>query len=121
MACRQWFSRAKKHLSEHRPRFPASPDTQRQLLTSFYQAVQAGEMTALMNMLAEDVTLWADGGGKVIRSRYVFHEPTHLFHIGKLTGKRSIFTILFLQKYNQPGKQKGPRRKLCALYSSTLR
>jgi RNA polymerase sigma-70 factor (ECF subfamily) len=64
-ACRQAFSRAKKHLSEHRPRFPASPDTQRQLLTSFQQAVNAGEMTALMNLLAEDVTFWADGGGKV--------------------------------------------------------
>src|SRR5438270_8947714 len=42
-ACRQAFSRAKKHLSEHRPRFPASPDTQRQLLASFLQAVDAGE------------------------------------------------------------------------------
>ncbi len=64
-ACRQAFSRAKKHLSEHRPRFPASLDTQRQLLTSFQQAVNAGEMTTLMNLLAEDVTFWADGGGKV--------------------------------------------------------
>src|SRR5438132_1609410 len=65
VACRQWFSRAKKHLAEHRPRFPASPDTQRQLLTGFLQAVQAGEMTPLMDMLSEEVTLWADGGGKV--------------------------------------------------------
>jgi RNA polymerase sigma-70 factor, ECF subfamily len=65
VACRQWFSRAKKHLGDHRPRFPASPETQKQLLTSFLQAVNAGEMTALMNMLAEDVTFWGDGGGKV--------------------------------------------------------
>ena len=65
VACRQAFSRAKKHLADHRPRFPASPDTQRKLLTGFFQAVQAGEMTTLMNLLAEDVTLWTDGGGKV--------------------------------------------------------
>ena len=65
VACRQSFSRAKKHLGDHRPRFPASPDTQKQLLTGFLQAVQAGEMTPLMNLLAEDVTFWADGGGKV--------------------------------------------------------
>ena len=64
-ACCQAFSRAKKHLDEHRPRFSASPGTQRQLLTGFLQAVNAGEMTALMSMLAEDVTFWADGGGKV--------------------------------------------------------
>jgi RNA polymerase sigma-70 factor, ECF subfamily len=65
VACRQWFSRAKKHLADHRPRFPTSPQTHRQILTDFFQAAQAGEMTALMNLLAEDVTLWADGGGKV--------------------------------------------------------
>jgi RNA polymerase sigma-70 factor (ECF subfamily) len=65
VACRQWFSRAKKHLADHRPRFQASPEIQRQMLRSFQQALQAGEMTTLMNMLAEDVTFWADGGGKV--------------------------------------------------------
>ena len=65
VACRQWFSRAKKHLADHRPRFPASPNTHRQLLTGFLQAAQAGEMPTLMNLLAEDVTLWVDSGGKV--------------------------------------------------------
>jgi RNA polymerase sigma-70 factor (ECF subfamily) len=65
VACRQWFSRAKKHLAEHRPRFPASPDTHRQLLTSFYQAVRAGDLSALTHLLSEEVTFWADGGGKV--------------------------------------------------------
>jgi RNA polymerase sigma-70 factor (ECF subfamily) len=65
VACRQWFSRAKKHLSEHRPRFAASPQTQEQLLVGFQRAVQAGDMTALMDLLAEDVSFWGDGGGKV--------------------------------------------------------
>ena len=63
--CRQWFSRAKKHLADHRPRFQASPETQQRLLLSFQQALQGGEMTPFMNLLAEDVTFWADGGGKV--------------------------------------------------------
>src|SRR6266550_4636276 len=61
VACRQWFSRAKKHLAGRRPRFSTPPETQRQMLISFQRALQAGEMTALMNMLAEDVTFWADG------------------------------------------------------------
>src|SRR5438132_4631476 len=34
-ACRRSFSRAKKHLSEHRPRFPPSPQTHRRMLTGF--------------------------------------------------------------------------------------
>jgi RNA polymerase sigma-70 factor (ECF subfamily) len=64
-ACRRSFSRAKLHLASHRPRFRASPETHRQLLTAYFQAVQKGEMTALRDQLAEEVTLWADGGGKV--------------------------------------------------------
>ena len=64
-ACRRSFSRAKQHLREHRPRFSASPQTHQELLNGYAQAVQTGEMTELMNLLAEDVTLWADGGGKI--------------------------------------------------------
>ncbi len=51
-ACRRSFSRAKKHLSEHRPRFPASRETHRQLLSGYFQAVETGETTALMNLLS---------------------------------------------------------------------
>jgi RNA polymerase sigma-70 factor, ECF subfamily len=64
-ACRRSFSRAKKHLSEHRPRFPASPETHRQMLTGFLQAAQGGDMIPLTNLLSENVTLWADAGGKI--------------------------------------------------------
>jgi len=64
-ACRRSCSRAKQHLKEHRPRFPASPETHRELLSGYFQAVETGEMTALQNLLAEEVTLWADSGGKV--------------------------------------------------------
>ena len=63
-ACRRSFSRAKQHLVDRRPRFPAAPGDQRQLLTSFMQAVQGGDMTALTNLLSDNVTLWADGGGR---------------------------------------------------------
>jgi RNA polymerase sigma-70 factor (ECF subfamily) len=74
VACRQWFSRAKKHLADHRPRFSTSPETQKQMLMSFQRAIQGGEMNTLMNLLAEDVTFWADGGGKVkgVATRLLF-------------------------------------------------
>jgi len=65
-ACRRSFSRAKIHLRAHRPRFPASPQIHRQLLSGYFKAVQTGEMTLLMNLLSENVTLWTDGGGKTI-------------------------------------------------------
>jgi RNA polymerase sigma-70 factor, ECF subfamily len=64
-ACRRSFSRARLHLRAHRPRFPASPQTHQKLLTGYFQAVQMGEMNTLTNLLAEEVTLWADAGGKL--------------------------------------------------------
>jgi RNA polymerase sigma-70 factor (ECF subfamily) len=64
-ACRRSFSRAKHHLAEHRPRFPASPETHRQMLTGFLQAAQGGDMIPLTILLSENVTLWADAGGKI--------------------------------------------------------
>src|SRR5690349_20565150 len=64
-ACRRSFSRAKPHLREHRPRFPASRETHQQLLDSFIQAVETGEMQTLMSLLSEDVVLWTDSGGKI--------------------------------------------------------
>src|SRR5258708_11633065 len=64
-ACRRSLSRAKKHLAEHRPRFPASAQTHRQLLSGYLQAAQGGDITPLMDLLSENVTLWTDAGGKL--------------------------------------------------------
>lgn len=63
-ACRQLFSRAKKHIAEHRPRFKPSEQQHRQLLDEFIHAVSDGELEGLMEVLTDDVTMWADGGGK---------------------------------------------------------
>lgn len=63
-ACRQVFSRAKQHVAEGRPRFTAAPEAQRRLLSQFMQAAGTGDLAGLTAMLSEDVTMWADGGGK---------------------------------------------------------
>jgi RNA polymerase sigma-70 factor (ECF subfamily) len=63
-ACRRSCSRAKLHLQAHRPRFAASADTHRHLLAGFVRAAQMGDMAMLTDLLAGEVTLWADGGGK---------------------------------------------------------
>ena len=64
-ACRQLFSRAKKHISAQRPRFPASPEAHANMVGRFMEACIAGDMDGLMSLLAADVTAWSDGGGKV--------------------------------------------------------
>jgi RNA polymerase sigma-70 factor (ECF subfamily) len=64
-ACRQLFSRAKRHISQQRPRFRASPEAHAQMVHRFLETCNAGDVDGLMNLLAEDVTAWMDGGGKV--------------------------------------------------------
>lgn len=65
-ACRQLFSRAKKHIKENRPRVPASPEAHAKMAARFMEAFTAGDIDSLMTLLAEDVTVWSDGGGKVV-------------------------------------------------------
>jgi RNA polymerase sigma-70 factor, ECF subfamily len=64
-ACRKLFSRARDHIARHRPRFQASPDEHRRLLEQFLHAARTGDLNGLTGLLADDVTLWADGGGKI--------------------------------------------------------
>ena len=64
-ACRQLCSRARKHISNNRPRFPASPEAHSKMVSHFMEACIAGDIDGLMSLLAEDVTAWIDGGGKV--------------------------------------------------------
>src|SRR5207247_10733757 len=64
-ACRQRVSRAKDRIIANRPRFQVSPEEHRRLLEEFMRAAVNGDLHNLTNLLAEDATIWADGGGKV--------------------------------------------------------
>ena len=63
--CRQLLSRARKHVGTPRARFEADPAQASRLVQRFTQAATAGDMDGLVAVLAEDITLWADGGGRV--------------------------------------------------------
>jgi RNA polymerase sigma-70 factor (TIGR02957 family) len=69
-ACRQLAVRARRHIEEERPRFEASRRDQDELARRFMTAAQAGDMDGLEALLAHDVALHGDGGGKV---RAVMH------------------------------------------------
>ena len=64
-ACRQLFSRAKRHLAESQHHFSVPPEVYKRLLLGFIEAVQSGNQQGLMDLLAEDASLVADGGGKI--------------------------------------------------------
>jgi RNA polymerase sigma-70 factor (TIGR02957 family) len=62
---RQAAHRARGHVQARRPRFPADRDRQRAVTERFVAAAAGGDLNTLMELLAPDVTLWTDGGGKV--------------------------------------------------------
>lgn len=66
---RQLVTRAKRHVEAGRPRFDADEATRDRLFEGFLQAVDEGDLHGLEAMLAEDVVLWGDGGGKVMSAR----------------------------------------------------
>lgn len=65
VSCRQILSRAKKFIAGQRPRFTSSTEQHQHLLQQFLEAVEEGDLDGLTQLLASDVTLWTDGGGKV--------------------------------------------------------
>src|SRR6266536_2315091 len=62
--CRQLAVRARRHIDEHRPRFEASREAREQLAARFFEAVGDGDMNGLVELLAADVVVYGDGGGK---------------------------------------------------------
>jgi RNA polymerase sigma-70 factor (ECF subfamily) len=63
-ACRQLAARARTHVREARPRFQVEKQRGLALAEAFFNASRSGDMTALGAMLAADVSVHADGGGK---------------------------------------------------------
>jgi RNA polymerase sigma-70 factor (ECF subfamily) len=63
--CRQIAHRARGYVAARRPRFERSPEQEERLTGSFLEACMDGDMEGLLELLAEDIVLWSDGGGKV--------------------------------------------------------
>jgi RNA polymerase sigma-70 factor, ECF subfamily len=61
-ACRKLLERARENVAKEKRFFASSPEVHRRLLTAFHQAASAGDLDALVSMLAEDASLVTDGG-----------------------------------------------------------
>jgi RNA polymerase sigma-70 factor (ECF subfamily) len=64
-ACRQLASRARAHVRADRPRYPVPRERGFAIAEAFFAASRDGEMEHLRALLAADITVYADGGGKV--------------------------------------------------------
>jgi len=63
-ACRQLAARARDHVRAERPRFPIAKERGLEIAAAFFAASRHGDMAALRTMLADDIAIHSDGGGK---------------------------------------------------------
>lgn len=63
-ACRKLATRAREHVRAARPRYGVSGERSAQIAHAFYVASRAGDLAGLRQLLAEDVVVYSDGGGK---------------------------------------------------------
>jgi RNA polymerase sigma-70 factor (ECF subfamily) len=63
-ACRQLAVRARRHVEAEKPRFEASRRARDELAARFFAAAKEGDLDGLVTMLAGDVVVYGDGGGK---------------------------------------------------------
>ncbi|MFE0043330.1 RNA polymerase sigma-70 factor [Streptomyces albireticuli] len=63
-ACRQLVVRARRHMEAGRPRFEAARQEREELASRFFDALREGDVTGLRELLAADVSMVGDGGGK---------------------------------------------------------
>jgi RNA polymerase sigma-70 factor (ECF subfamily) len=76
--CRQILTRARQHVDEGRsgvkgPRFEASREQRDEVARRFFAAAEGGDLAALLELLAPDVVVVGDGGGKAWAAARPFH------------------------------------------------
>jgi RNA polymerase sigma-70 factor (TIGR02957 family) len=104
---RQLVTRARRHVEERRPRFEASRQQQEQLAARFFAAAEEGDLEALEELLAHDVVLHGDGGGKAPAIARAIHGRTRVART-LIAGLRTAtrvggFTVRREEVNRQPG------------------
>jgi RNA polymerase sigma-70 factor (TIGR02957 family) len=70
---RQLAARARRHVEERRPRFETSREQREELASRFFAAAEDGDLGGLEELLAQDVVLHGDGGGKAPAVKRAVH------------------------------------------------
>ncbi|MGC4915775.1 RNA polymerase sigma-70 factor [Streptomyces albogriseolus] len=83
-AVRQLAARARRHVDERRPRYDVDPARRRDLTERFLDAAAGGDLEGLMELLAPDVRLVGDSGGKARAPLRVLDGADHVgrFFVG---------------------------------------
>src|ERR687889_411626 len=104
---RQLAARARRHVEERRPRFEASREQREALAARFFAAAEEGDLQGLEELLAHDVVLHGDGGGKAPAAARAVHgraKVARLLIAGlRVLARFGSFTTRREQVNGQPG------------------
>ena len=104
--CRQILHRARQHVNAMRPRFKASQRQKSELLEGFLQATKNGDLEGLIALLADDVVLHSDGGGKAVSAPNLIRGAKNVARgalgtLQKLMPKNLVFRVALVN--GEPG------------------
>jgi RNA polymerase sigma-70 factor (ECF subfamily) len=103
---RQLTARARRHVRERHPRFDASHEQHQELATRFFAAAEEGDLRGLEQLLAHDVVLRGDGGGKAPAAPRAIYGRAKVARV-LIAGLRSLarlgYTAHLEQLNGQPG------------------
>lgn len=93
---RQIAHRARAHVQARRPRFDTDQAERERVTEQFIAACSGGDVNAVMELLAPQVTCWSDGGGKITAALRPLHGPDHVARwiLGVLAKPASAGTVL---------------------------
>jgi RNA polymerase sigma-70 factor (TIGR02957 family) len=77
---RQLLHRAKGRLTQGRPQLSGTPESRRAVAERFARAFSSGDGSALTALLAKDVAMWSDGGGKALAARRPLKGRDHVLN-----------------------------------------
>jgi len=105
---RQLAARARRHVAERRPRFEASREEQEELAARFFAAAEDGDLGGLEALLAHDVVLHGDGGGKAPALARALHGRSRVARtltagFNRLRTRLGGFTVRREEVNGQPG------------------
>ena len=105
---RQLTARARRHVAERRPRFETSREEQEELAARFFAAAEDGDLGGLEALLAHDVVLHGDGGGKAPALARALHGRSRVARtltagFNRLRTRLGGFTVRREEVNGQPG------------------
>jgi RNA polymerase sigma-70 factor (ECF subfamily) len=91
-ACRQLAARARENVRAERPRFEVSNERGKEIAAAFFNASRTGDMAALQSILAADVVMHSDGGGKRPAAAHPIVGREKVLHLHR------IFAAFFVER-----------------------